>query len=233
MLHSGAVTLSRSVCSRREAAARRQQRSACACSASTEPEERFLAEVVYALISSHSVGVPAGHVLPKFQSRLTAEAYTSVLVALGRKEMWEPAAAVARWCREQGPLLPASAYVLVSQRRLEDGHWDAALEPLAWMRDLGCEPSGEAVEAIARLSVEGELRMTRRAELRELVSWVRTRDAGRALWSVYATAAPSGGAVAATWRSDGLAFDSKASADELLRGPLDSLCERLAVEGTL
>jgi len=229
--HLTGITAARSLLEPR--AARRRRRRVCAAAAAAaekEPDERFLAEVVYALLTAHSVGAPAREVLPKFQARMSADSYTSVLVALSRKELWEPAAAVARWCREHGVLLPAASYVLVAQRRREEGHWDEALEALSWLRDLGCEPSGQAVEALVQLASEGELRLTRRPLLRELVAWVRSRDAGRALWHVYAPTASAGSDAKASWRSSGLTFEEGGSADELLRGPLDVLKDRLTFQ---
>jgi hypothetical protein len=181
----------------------------------------LLAEVVFAVVAAHSVGVAPDKVLPKFGA-LSPEAYTSVMVALGRKELWEPAAKVARWCREQGLLLPARSYVLLSRRRWEEGLLEQALEPLEWMRELGCEPSGAAVEALAQLAALPPLRLSSRSRIEELVAWIRTRDAGRALWHQFVPSAAQPNA--AVWRSQGLAIEAgDGAADDMLRGSMAEL----------
>ena len=181
--------------------------------------------MVFAVVAAHSVGVSADKVLPKFHSTLSPEAYTSILVALGRKELWEPAATAARWCREQGLLLPARSYVLLATRRWEEGWLERALEPLEWMRELGCEPSGAAVEALAHLAAQPALRLSSRRRVEELVAWIRTRDAGRALWHRFVPSAAQPNAP--TWTSTGLAVEAGGS-DGMLRGSLSEL--RAAME---
>jgi hypothetical protein len=189
-----------------------------------------VAEVVYALLAARAARVPPAAVLPKFHDALTPRAYASVLVALGRKEQWDTAAQVAAWVRARGMVLPPDAYVLVATRRAEEGHWDRAVEALAWMKDLGCEPSGEAVEAVARLASEGAQHFTERERVRELVSWVRTTDAGRALWRVYAPdAQPLDGAAAPAWRSQGLVMEDGG----VLGAPLADLRDALREVGGL
>jgi hypothetical protein len=184
---------------------------------------------VYALLSARSAGVPPAAVLPKFHDALTPTAYTSVLVALGRKELWDTAEQVAVWVRQRGMLLPAESYVRVASRRAEEGHWDEAVDALAWMKDLGCAPSGETVEAVALLAAQGAPHFTRRERLREVVSWVRATDAGRALWRVYAPDADAGGGgdagAAPAWRSQGLMVEDGGG---VLGAPLGELREALA-----
>ena len=188
--------------------------------------ERFCAEVVYALLAAHSAGVPPSSVLPKFHDSLTPKAYTSVLVALGRKERWDTAAAVATWSRHQGTQLPADSFVRVSQCRAEEGHWDRAVEAMAWMQELGCTPSGETVEYVAQLASLGAPHIRDRERLRRLVAWVRTTDAGRALWRVYAPDADAGPpSDAPAWRSQGLVTEQGAG---IMGAPLDVL--RAAVQ---
>ena len=120
--------------------------------AAEEPPDKTLGEVVYALLSARASSVPAAVVLPKFHESLSPRAYMSVMIALSRKEAWETAAEVAFWVRKQGMVLPTLAYVCIAQRRLQEGHWDRALEVYAWMKDLGCTPSGESVELLALLA---------------------------------------------------------------------------------
>ena len=66
-----------------------------------------MAEAVYALLAARSAGLPPAAVLPKYHDALTPTAYTSLLVALGRKELWDTSAAVAAWVRSRGMELPA------------------------------------------------------------------------------------------------------------------------------
>jgi hypothetical protein len=200
-------------------------------STAEEPLERLLAEVLYALLAARAAGVPPPAVLPKFHDTLTPKAYTSVLIALGRKEAWDTAASVAAWVRGRGMELPAEAYVRIAARRAQEGHWDRAVEALGWMKDLGCAPSGEAVEAVAALAAEGAPHFRERERLREVVSWVRATDAGRALWRVYAPdAAPAGGgdASAPAWRSQGLVVEDGGG---VLGAPLGQLREALREVG--
>jgi hypothetical protein len=189
-----------------------------------EPAERLVAELVYALLSASATGAPAAAVLPKFHGSMSPQAYTSVLVALGRKQAWESASQVAAWVRQQGLLLPAASYVRLAQRRAEEQHWDRALDPIAWMRDHGCPPSGDTVLTVARLVLDGSPHMRERERMRELVAWLRTSDAGRALWRSYVPDAPTMAAADATtgpaWRSQGIAFEAGA---DIMRAPLNEL----------
>jgi hypothetical protein len=229
LCRGGGGSVARRRCVRAAPSAAFSSPAASTAAAAEEPRERFVAEVVYALLSARSAGVAPAAVLPKFHDALTPAAYTSVLVALGRKELWDTAAQVAAWVRQRGMLLPAECYVRVASRRAEEGHWDEAVEALAWMKDLGCAPSGEAVEAVALLAAQGAPHFTRRERLREVVSWVRATDAGRALWRVYAPdAAVDGGGdagAAPAWRSQGLVVEDGGG---VLGAPLGELREALA-----
>lgn len=193
------------------------------------PAERFVAEVVYALLSASAVGVPAAAVLPKFHASMTEKSYTSALVALGRKQAWDIASQVAVWVRQQGLLLPAESYLCLAQRRAEQRHWDHALDPIAWMRDHGCPPTGETVLTVARIIMDGMPHMQDRDRLRELVAWLRTSDAGRALWTAYVPDGPTMAAADATtgpaWRSQGVAIES---GSDIMHAPLNELKTTLA-----
>ena len=193
-----------------------------------EPPDKVLGELVYALLAARASSVPATAVLPKFHDRLTPRAYMSVIIALSRKEAWDTAAEVAFWVRKQGTVLPTVAYVCIAQRRLQEGHWDKALEVYGWMKDLGCTPSGESVELLAILAArEGQSR-EEAARVRDLVSWVRVSEAGRALWDIFvghtARARSENDPLKPAWSSQGLAVED---AEKLLHGPLEDLREAL------
>lgn len=192
-----------------------------------EPAERGVAELVYALLAAAAVGVPPASVLPTFHAEQTPQSYTSALVALGRKQAWETASQVALWVRQQGVLLPSSSFVLLAQRRMDEKQWDRALDPFMWMRDHGCAPSGEMVRLMASLVMEGMPHMRERNQLRDLVAWLRTSDAGRALWKSYVPDGPSAAEAIAgpSWRSQGIAMES---GGDIMHAPLDDLKTTLA-----
>lgn len=194
-----------------------------------EPAERSVAELVYALLAAAAVGVPAASVLPKFHGEQTPQSYTSALVALGRKQAWETASQVALWVRQQGVLLPTSSFVRLAQRRMDEKQWDRALDPFAWMRDHGCAPSGEAVRLLASLVMDGmpHMALLERNRLRDLVAWLRTSDAGRALWKAYVPDGPAGAEAPAgpAWRSQGIAMEN---GSDIMNAPLDNLKTTLA-----
>ena len=193
-----------------------------------EPPDKLLGEVVHCLLSARASSVPAAVVLPKFHDSLSPRAYMSVIVALSRKEAWETAAEVAFWVRKQGTELPTLAYVCIAQRRLQEGHWDRALEVYSWMKDLGCTPSGESVELLAILAAREGLSASQSARVRDVVSWVRVSEAGQALWDIFVglTTRAQGtyDPMKPAWSSKGLALED---ADELLHGPLEDLREAL------
>ncbi len=193
-----------------------------------EPPDKKLGELVYALLSARASRVPAAVVLPKFQEGLSPRAYMSVIVALSRKEAWDTAAEVAFWARKQGTELPTLAYVCIAQRRLQEGHWDRALEVYSWMKDLGCTPSGESVELLAILAAREDQTPEQAARVRDVVSWVRVSEAGRALWDVFvshtARARVTSDPLKPAWSSKGLAVED---AEKLLHGPLEDLREAL------
>lgn len=198
-----------------------------------EPSERAVAECCYALLAAHATNAPADAVLEQYASTISApDALTSLLVALGRKEVWATATLVARWARTRGLLLPSRCYVRISQRRAEAGRWDRALEALEWMREFGCSPSGESVEAVAQLAAMRELREADGRRLDALLLWLRSTDAGRALWHVFAS--PSGDQshheaseeAKPSWRSSGIALEK--GGDLLRTAPLTELRSALA-----
>ena len=193
-----------------------------------EPPDKLLGEVVHTLLAARASNVAAAVVLPKFHDGLSPRAYMSVIVALSRKEAWDTAAEVAFWVRKQGTVLPALAYVCIAQRRLQEGHWDRALEVYSWMKDLGCTPSGESVELLAILAAREGLSAEQAARVRDVVSWVRVSEAGRALWDIFvgltARAHEAHDPLKPAWRSNGLALED---ADKLLHGPLEDLREAL------
>ena len=193
-----------------------------------EPPDKALAEVVYALLAARATSVPAAVVLPKFHDGLSPRAYMSIIIALSRKEAWETAAEVAFWVRKQGTVMPTLAYVCIAQRRLQEGHWDRALEVYVWMKDLGCTPSGESVELLAILAAREGQSPEEAARVRDVVSWVRVSEAGRALWDIFvghaSRARVANDPLKPAWSSQGLAVED---ADKLLHGPLEDLREAL------
>jgi hypothetical protein len=192
-----------------------------------EPAEHSVAELVYALLAAAAVGVPPASVLPTFHAAQTPQSYTSALVALGRKQAWETASQVALWVRQQGVLLPTSSFVRLAQRRMDEKQWDRALDPFAWMRDHGCAPSGETVRLMASLVMEGMPHMRERNQLRDLVAWLRTSDAGKALWKSYVPDGPAAAEPIAgpAWRSQGIALEN---GGDIMHAPLDDLKTTLA-----
>jgi len=146
-----------------------------------------------------------------------------VLVGLSRKQAWAAAEGTAAWGRAAGLELPAASYVRIAQRRAEGGHWDQVVQALGWMRDFACVPSGDTVHAVAELVSQGSDRVDP-ARLRALIAWLRSTEAGRALWHVYAPKVAEAGEEGPAWRSSGLMTEQ---VDGLLSGPLPELKEAL------
>ena len=71
-------------------------------------------------------GVPIAHALEKFIEIMDIVAYSSVLIALSRMDMWELSDEVAMWVAQAQKrrlrFLPAHAYIVVAQVRLQEGN---------------------------------------------------------------------------------------------------------------
>jgi len=121
-------------------------------------DEKFLSELMLALLRNHAKGLKADVLLKKVQSNMELDGYKSVLVGIGRMERWELAREVIDFVkaggRERGDeVLTSNWFMALATRRLEEKAYDACCDVFQYMKEFGSVPSGETIEVFAKLTV--------------------------------------------------------------------------------
>ena len=121
-------------------------------------DEKFLSELMLALLRNHRRGLRAEVLLHKVRSNMELDGYKSLLVGVGRMEMWELAREIIDFvkaeCRERGDeVVTSNWFMALAGRRLEEKAYDATCDVFGYMREFGSVPSGETIEVFAKLTV--------------------------------------------------------------------------------
>jgi len=125
-------------------------------------DEKFLSELMLALLRNHRRGVRAEVLLRKVRGNLDLDGYKSVLVGIGRMEQWELAREVIDFVRAEGreradEVVTSNWFMALATRRLEERAYDATCDVFGYMKEFGSKPSGETIEVFARLTVRASL----------------------------------------------------------------------------
>lgn len=121
-------------------------------------DEKFLSELMLALLRNHRRGIKAEAILNKVKSNMELDGYKSVLVGIGRMEQWELAREVIDYVKAEGrergdEVLTSNWFMALATRRLEEKAYDAACDVFDYMKEFGSVPSGETIEVFAKLTV--------------------------------------------------------------------------------
>jgi len=125
-------------------------------------DEKFLSELMLALLRNHRRGLKADVLLNKVKGHMELDGYKSVLVGVGRMEQWALAREIVEFVkaggRERGDeVLTSNWFVALATRRLEEKAYDATCDVFGYMKEFGSVPSGETIELFAKLTVSGWL----------------------------------------------------------------------------
>ena len=123
-------------------------------------DEKFLSELMLALLRNHRRGLKADVLLNKVKGNMELDGYKSVLVGVGRMEQWDLAREIVEFVkaggRERGDeVLTSNWFVALATRRLEEKAYDATCDVFGYMKEFGSVPSGETIETFAKLTVSG------------------------------------------------------------------------------
>ena len=121
-------------------------------------DEKFLSELMLALLRNHRRGIRAEAILNKVKSNMELDGYKSVLVGIGRMEQWELAREVIDYVKSEGrergdEVLTSNWFMALATRRLEEKAYDAVCDVFDYMKEFGSVPSGETIEVFAKLTV--------------------------------------------------------------------------------
>lgn len=166
-------------------------------------DRNAVGDALNALLRAHSESLPVGAALSPFAARLEEDEYTALLNALTPHRLWDLADAVVDWVRHHTRCnLPGRAVASVARNRVElAGDYDAAVRALDWTRMYGFHASGELVEMVCQLWKHQREHVRDLATLDHVAAYVRTTDAGRALWDAYSDEA--------YWRRGGVVVNAE------------------------
>tara|TARA_B100000287_G_scaffold14017_1_gene14177 strand:- start:2307 stop:3032 length:726 start_codon:yes stop_codon:yes gene_type:complete len=121
-------------------------------------DEKFLSELMLALLRNHRRGLRAEVLLHKVRSNMELDGYKSLLVGVGRMEMWELAREIIDFVKAEGrergdEVVTSNWFMALAGRRLEEKAYDATCDVFGYMREFGSVPSGETIEVFAKLTV--------------------------------------------------------------------------------
>jgi len=124
-------------------------------------DEKFLSELMLALLRNHRRGLRAEVLLNKVRSNMELDGYKSLLVGVGRMEMWELAREIIDFVKAEGrergdEVLTSNWFMALAGRRLDEKAYDATCDVFGHMREFGSVPSGETIEVFAKLTVRVE-----------------------------------------------------------------------------
>lgn len=131
-------------------------------------DEKFLSELMLALLRNHRRGIKAEAILNKVKSNMELDGYKSVLVGIGRMEQWELAREVIDYVKAEGrergdEVLTSNWFMALATRRLEEKAYDAVCDVFDYMKEFGSVPSGETIEVFAKLTVSDFFRFGKSA----------------------------------------------------------------------